>query len=188
MRNSVMKQLEEIQNLLGDTEVGNQIQIFKPNFTADNIHFYCGKLEQSPTTFLKGQTDTFPVSRWIGNPLNPWGLDPISRCVRISGRFQQYYRQNQVKHITAKTLNGESVICISDPEEGDCMGVLFTLIPGTNSSRVVQDLSTFTTFDETKLDSYRNPDDVDPIKPFTVKVPNRSDSSESNRQGDDSLW
>jgi len=186
-RDWIMNQREQIQDLLGNLEGGNQIQILKPHPSSE-LAFFCGNLDQSPTTFGTGKTGVFPVSRWVGNPLNPWGLDPLSRCVRISGRFQQYHRQNQLKHITFKTVNGESVICISDQENGDCTGFLFTLISGINSSQVVKDLSSFTTLDENRLESYINPDDVDQIKPFAVTVPRGSDSSESNRRADDSLW
>lgn len=110
----------------------------QPSFAAD-ANFFCGiSPEGTPTTYAKTKVGDRPVIRWVSQALA--GYPPLRRCQEVSGRFQTYRNNGSLRYITTGFMNSQPVVCVSSQDGGGCQGLLFTLRPGENPSRVVQQL------------------------------------------------
>ncbi|MBD2516054.1 hypothetical protein H6G93_13740 [Nostoc sp. FACHB-973] len=114
---------------------GNQ-----PSLAQDST-FFCGNNTQGiPTTYARTQRGNVPVIRWVSWDFAASGYNPQQRCQEVTGRFQTYKNNGTLNYITTGIMNRQSVVCVSDTKGGGCQGLLFTLKPGANASRVLQQL------------------------------------------------
>ena len=115
-----------------------------PNYHyADGVRqqFYCGLSSDGvPTTFVKNSRGTFPVVRWVSRIFDDAGYVPETRCRQVSSKFQQFYERWLLNYVTTGWVNQQPVICVSNTQEGPCLGVLFTLKPYQNANRTLQQL------------------------------------------------
>lgn len=102
--------------------------------------FFCGDGQGIPTTFVENPRGQLPIIRWVSHYFTGSGYDPYTRCQEVSGRFQRYSDEGRLNYITTGMMNGQPVVCVSGYAGGPCQGLLFTLKPGEDSSRVVQQL------------------------------------------------
>ncbi|MDY6806430.1 MAG: COP23 domain-containing protein [Cyanobacteriota bacterium] len=103
--------------------------------------FYCESGENDvPTTFVQTRQGTYPVIRWVSDYFTPHGYDQMTRCRQVSDKFQTYFNDGNLNYVTTGVVNHQPVVCVSDTNGGTCQGVLFTLKPGQNASRVIQQL------------------------------------------------
>ncbi|WP_254174902.1 COP23 domain-containing protein [Planktothrix pseudagardhii] len=120
----------------------NQVEI--PNYQyAERVRqqFYCGVSSDGiPTTFVKNSRGTFPVIRWVSRIFDDAGYVPETRCRQVSSKFQQFYERGLLNYVTTGRVNQQPVICVSNRQEGPCLGVLFTLKPEQNANRTLQQL------------------------------------------------
>lgn len=116
-----------------------QSQNRKPTTVAHR--FYCESGENGvPTTFVTTPQGTYPVIRWVSDYFSPHGYDQGTRCRQVSDKFQTYFNDGNLNYITTGIINHQPVICVSDTKGGTCQGVLFTLKPEENASRIIQQL------------------------------------------------
>lgn len=103
--------------------------------------FYCESGENDvPTTFVQTRQGTYPVIRWVSNYFTPHGYDQMTRCRQVSDKFQTYFNDGNLNYVTTGVVNHQPVVCVSDTNGGTCQGVLFTLKPQQDASRVIQQL------------------------------------------------
>ncbi|NEP39179.1 MAG: hypothetical protein F6K35_07910 [Okeania sp. SIO2H7] len=116
-------------------------RVENPPPTRVSHRFYCESGDNNvPTTFVETPLGTYPVIRWVSNYFTPHGYDQTTRCRQVSDKFQTYFNEGSLNYITTGTVNHQPVICVSNTNGGSCQGVLFTLKPGSNASRVIQQL------------------------------------------------
>lgn len=102
--------------------------------------FFCGDNNGVPTTFVETHKGNFPVISWVSTHFSGHGYEPLTRCRQVSSKFQQFFNNGSLNYITPGTVNRQPVICVSNSKGGACTGVLFTLKPGENANRVIQNL------------------------------------------------
>lgn len=103
--------------------------------------FFCGQTTQgTPTTYVNTPTGNIPLIRWVSHYFNHSGYTPGVRCQDVSQRFNRYYNQGILNYVTTGYVNNLPVVCVASEIGGPCTGVLFTLKPGENATRAIQQL------------------------------------------------
>lgn len=103
--------------------------------------FYCSVSSDGiPTTFVKNTRGTFPVIRWVSRIFDDAGYVPETRCRQVSSKFQQFQKRGLLNYVTTGRVNNQPVICVSNAQDGPCLGILFTLKPNQNANRTLQQL------------------------------------------------
>jgi hypothetical protein len=100
--------------------------------------FYCGKSQNVPTTLAKTHRGPVPIIRWQSTAFGG-SYPPEVRCQTVSARFQSYYEDDSLNFLSAAYLNKQPVIC-AVPYKGAPCKVLFTLKPGSDPKRTLQQL------------------------------------------------
>jgi hypothetical protein len=107
---------------------------------AQSTTFFCGASQGVPVTYASTPRGNVPIIRWQSNYFSDSGYTPERRCSEVSGRFQTYYSSGSLNFVTTGIMNGQPVVCVSSTSGGGCQGLLLTLRPNDNASRVVQQL------------------------------------------------
>lgn len=107
---------------------------------AQNTLFYCSMSGGIPTTMAQTSRGNIPVIRWVSQHFSDSGYSPKVRCQEVSSRFQNYYNQGVLNYITTGYMNSQPVVCVTSTNGGSCSQLLFTLKPGQNASRTLQQL------------------------------------------------
>ncbi len=109
---------------------------------AQSSTFSCGRTsEGTPVTVANTPRGTVEVIRWVSKHFSGSGYTPQRRCEEVSSRFESYKNKGMLNFITAGYLNGQPAICVGDgstPCSSDRL--LFTLKPGQNAAREIQQL------------------------------------------------
>jgi Circadian oscillating protein COP23 len=112
----------------------------QPSLAKDTT-FFCGISPQRiPTTYARTERGNIPVIRWVSKNFVGSGYTPQRRCEEVSRRFQSYKNSGILNYITTGIMNRQPVVCVSTIKGGGCQGLLFTLKPEANASRVLQQL------------------------------------------------
>lgn len=135
-----------------------KLQLFKAFFTASVVAFgvtntinqasqaqgttfYCGVSAGIPSTLANTPRGTVVVIRWVSQYFTGGGYNPQRRCQEVSSRFQRHYNQGNLNFITAGYLNNQPAICAGDGGiPCTSQKLLFTLKPGQNAARTIQQL------------------------------------------------
>ena len=104
------------------------------NFTCQNWQGVLTTLAKTP------DQASVPVLTWESGYFNNAGYDPNTRCQLVSGRFQYFYNNGQLKYMTTGRMNRMPVVCVTQTKGGGCEGLLFTLKPGVDPTRTLQQL------------------------------------------------
>ncbi len=102
--------------------------------------FICARINGVPTTIAQTDRGEIPVIRWTSDRFRDAGYSPGRRCLEVSSRFQQYFRNGQLDYLTTGMMNNQQVVCVADRKGGDCTGLLFTLKRGSNPNQVLNSL------------------------------------------------
>lgn len=102
--------------------------------------FVCGQSNGAPTTIAQTNQGDVPVIRWTSDRFRDAGYSEERRCLEVSARFQQYFRNGQLNYLTTGIMNNQQVVCVADREGGNCTGLLFTLKRGSNPNQVLKSL------------------------------------------------
>jgi Circadian oscillating protein COP23 len=102
--------------------------------------FVCGRSNGTLASIAQTNLGDVPVIRWTSDRFRDAGYTPERRCMEVSARFQQYFRNGQLNYLTTGIMNNQQVICVADREGGDCTGLLFTLKRGSEPSQVLNSL------------------------------------------------
>ncbi|MFB8795429.1 MAG: COP23 domain-containing protein [Microcoleus sp.] len=102
--------------------------------------FVCGTSNGAPTTIARTNRGDVPVIRWTSDRFRDAGYSPERRCIEVSARFQQYFRNQKLNYLTTGMMNNQQVVCVADREGGNCIGLLFTLKGGSDPTQVLNSL------------------------------------------------
>jgi hypothetical protein len=121
------------------------VAAFQAPSKAQEPSFHCGVWLNgpnagTPVTYARTPIGAIPIINWVSNHFTGSGYTPERRCQEVSGRFQSAYDQGTLNYITTGYKNGQPVVCTSSSNGGPCSMVLFTLKPGSDASRTVQQL------------------------------------------------
>lgn len=100
--------------------------------------FWCDTSSGSPATLYRNrQGGVEPWIYWTSNVFSASGYDPMTRCQMVSSRLETYRRNRQLQYITVGQMNGMNVICTASEVNGRCEGLVYTLKPGQNPVRTL---------------------------------------------------
>ncbi|MEG4811586.1 COP23 domain-containing protein [Microcoleus sp. F8-D3] len=102
--------------------------------------FVCAISSGAPATIAQTNQGDVPVIRWTSDRFRDAGYSPERRCLEVSARFQQYFRNGKLNYLTTGIMNNQQVVCVADRDGGDCTGLLFTLKRGSEPSQVLKNL------------------------------------------------
>ena len=102
--------------------------------------FVCGNSNGAPATIAQTNHGDVPVIRWTSDRFRDAGYSEERRCLEVSARFQQYFRNGKLNYLTTGIMNNQQVVCVADRKGGDCTGLLFTLKRGSNPNQVLNSL------------------------------------------------
>ncbi|HEY9701092.1 MAG TPA: COP23 domain-containing protein [Allocoleopsis sp.] len=96
-----------------------------------SMEFFCANNRKGiPTTYLRNENgEKRAVIRWKSREFEKFGFNPSARCKEVSSRFQTAYNNGSLQYITNGTMNKKQVICTANELRGQCVDVLFTLLP-----------------------------------------------------------
>ncbi|MDJ0599431.1 MAG: COP23 domain-containing protein [Crocosphaera sp.] len=104
-------------------------------------NFLCQSWQGVPATLAQTPDEaSVPVLMWESDYFSNSGYDPTTRCQLVSGRFQYFYNNGQLKYMTTGRMNRMPVVCVTQTKGGSCEGLLFTLKPGVDPTRTLQQL------------------------------------------------
>ncbi|NER99643.1 MAG: hypothetical protein F6J86_38505 [Symploca sp. SIO1B1] len=101
------------------------------------VNFFCGKLNEVYTTFASGPIGLLPVIQWTSQKNS---LSNKERCIQVSRRFQTLQQKGMLNYITHGQLNGQSVLCATSYNGGECTDLLLIVPPGTDPKVVLEQL------------------------------------------------
>ena len=109
---------------------------------AQERRFSCGQTKGVPTTLAKTKRGHVPVIRWTSDYFAQSDWTSEKRCQRVSGLFEQYYRAGSLNYLTTgwDASTSQNVVCVAAAQQKNCTGTLFTLKPGSNPGRTLQQL------------------------------------------------
>lgn len=108
---------------------------------AQGTTFYCGVSAGIPSTLANTPRGTVVVIKWVSTHFSRGGYNPQRRCQEVSSRFQRHYNQGNLNFITAGYLNNQPAICAGNGGiPCTSQKLLFTLKPGQNAARTIQQL------------------------------------------------
>lgn len=130
--------------LSGLAVVGSSVFAFNaPSYASGNIQFQCDTTGAIPATVARNKATgkKLTVIRWYSEYFAGSGYDSTTRCMEVSDRFHNSYRNGSLDYITAGIINGMPVICAATPGSScNNKNILFTLKKGTNAAVTLQRL------------------------------------------------
>lgn len=109
---------------------------------ASEPRFSCGQSNNTPTTLAKTKQGFVAVIRWTSEHFAGSGWTPEARCQKVSGLFEQYYRDGSLNYVTTgrDVETQQNIVCVAPAPKKKCTGILFTLKPGSNPGKTLQKL------------------------------------------------
>jgi hypothetical protein len=107
----------------------NSILVSSSQAASPPAKFVCAFYNGEFTTIAKTKKGDVPIVIWNSEKFSAAGFTPQVRCKQVSARFETLYRNGQLKHITAGTLNKMPAICATKETAGNCTpeNLLYTL-------------------------------------------------------------
>ena len=103
--------------------------------------FRCDISGDLPTTLYQSSQGTAePWIKWQSDHFSGSGWSPETRCQEVSSRLETYRRNKKLKYVTLGTVNNQSVICVASQEGGKCEGIVYTLKPGQDGLKALNNL------------------------------------------------
>lgn len=106
---------------------------------AENRDFFCESRREIPVTVARTERGNKVIIRWVSTRLSG-NLTPQERCEQVSSKLQAAQDNQRLDYLVADKVNGQQVICISDKRLGNCIDILITLKPGSDSKKTLRDL------------------------------------------------
>ena len=108
-----------------------------------NNTYYCAQLNGDWNTFVNTPRGRVTLINWQNQFSEKW--TPKNRCSAVSGRFQKFLDNGNLRYIRTGEVNNLPVICVADNRGGNCpdRNVLITLKPGTEPEGVLVRLIDF---------------------------------------------
>ena len=109
------------------------------------LSFSCNADSKIPTTIARIKDKNLDIILWVSDLFASKGFDSKTRCQQVTARLEEYNKKQTLAYITTGKLNGQSVICVTSKEDGNCgdgipiyEGLLFTLKPGSNPQNTLE--------------------------------------------------
>jgi hypothetical protein len=117
--------------------------VFSSPTLSQQPNFFCGVKDSSPATIVQSaKYGDIPIIVWNSSAFEASGYDNQTRCNMVSGKFQSFSTQGNLKFFTHGTVNRQPVICAIADKNSPCNGdsLLFTLKPGTDAGKTLKNL------------------------------------------------
>lgn len=112
-----------------------------PSIDTVKSGFRCDTSGDLPTTLYQSSQGTAePWIKWQSDHFSSSGWSPEARCQEVSSRLETYRRNKKLKYVTLGTVNNQSVICVASQEGGKCEGIIYTLKPGQDGLKALNNL------------------------------------------------
>lgn len=103
--------------------------------------FSCDTTGQTPTTIYQSkQGGSEPWIQWVSDHFADSGWSPDARCQEVSNRLETYRQNRKLRYVTLGTINNQSVICVASENQGPCEGIIYTLKPGQDGIKALNNL------------------------------------------------
>ena len=103
--------------------------------------FSCDTSGEAPTTiYQSSQGAPEPWIQWVSDHFSGSGWSPDARCQEVSNRLETYRRNRKLRYVTLGTINNQSVICVASKDQGPCEGIIYTLKPGQDGIKALNNL------------------------------------------------
>ncbi|MEL6494470.1 MAG: COP23 domain-containing protein [Cyanobacteria bacterium J06623_7] len=103
--------------------------------------FSCDTTGENPTTiYQSSQGAPEPWIQWVSDHFSGSGWNPDARCKEVSSRLETYRKNKLLKYVTLGTVNNQSVICVATQDQGPCEGIIYTLKPGQDGIKAINNL------------------------------------------------
>lgn len=103
--------------------------------------FLCDTNGEAPTTMYKSSQGTSePWIQWVSDHFAGSGWSPDARCQEVSSRLETYRKNKKLRYVTLGTVNNQSVICVASKDQGPCEGIIYTLKPGQDGIKALNNL------------------------------------------------
>ncbi|MBD2518377.1 hypothetical protein H6G93_26095 [Nostoc sp. FACHB-973] len=113
----------------------------QPGWAQNAKGFYCDTSTGKPITMYRNSDGGLePWIRWTSSFFEKGGYDSLTRCQEVSGRLETYRQQKQLKLITVGIMNRQRVVCTASQVNGRCEGLIFTLKPGQDAVKTLNNL------------------------------------------------
>lgn len=113
----------------------------KPAINTVQSGFRCDTSGDLPTTLYQSSQGTAePWIKWQSDHFSDSGWNPEARCQEVSSRLETYRKNKKLKYVTLGTVNNQSVICVASQEGGQCEGIIYTLKPGQDGLKALNNL------------------------------------------------
>ena len=136
-------------NLIAFTIISCLANITLPSFAQSptpQSGFRCDTSSDIPTTIYQNRQGVQePWIKWVSNYFSGSGYNPVERCKIVSSRLESYRRNKQLKYLTIGKHNNQKIICVASRYQGACEGIVYTLKPGQNALKALNNLFTWRT-------------------------------------------
>ncbi len=103
--------------------------------------FRCDTSGDVPTTiYQSSQGSHEPWIQWVSDHFTGSGWSPDARCQEVSSRLETYRKHKKLRYVTLGTVNNQSVICVASQDQGPCEGIIYTLKPGQDGVKALNNL------------------------------------------------
>ncbi len=112
-----------------------------PSVVSSQSGFLCDVSGEVPTTIYRSsQGSPEPWIQWVSDHFSGSGWSPDARCQEVSSRLETYRRNKKLRYVTLGTVNNQSVICVATKDQGPCEGIIYTLKPGQDGIKALNNL------------------------------------------------
>ncbi|MEM7595546.1 MAG: COP23 domain-containing protein, partial [Cyanobacteria bacterium P01_A01_bin.83] len=103
--------------------------------------FRCDTSGNVPTTmYQSSQGNQEPWIQWVSDHFSGSGWSPDARCQEVSARLETYRKNKKLRYVTLGTVNNQTVICVASKDQGPCEGIIYTLKPGQDGIKALNNL------------------------------------------------
>lgn len=108
---------------------------------SQGVQFVCASNNGNPATVARHpKHGDVPIINWVSDHFNDSGYTPQQRCEQVSKRFQKHHSKGLLNYLTTGKMNNQNIVCVAESDTSGCVGLLFTLKPGSNPSSTLQRL------------------------------------------------
>ena len=138
-------------------QLPNQTQIPANQTPVVQSGFRCDTSGENPTTIYQSSQGTpEPWIQWVSDHFSGSGWSPNARCQEVSSRLETYRKNKKLKYVTLGTVNNQSVICVASQDQGPCEGIIYTLKPGQDGLKALNNLFAWRKGDEGLQSTYES--------------------------------
>lgn len=138
-------------------QLPNQTQIPANQTPVAQSGFSCDTSGENPTTIYQNSQGTpEPWIQWVSDHFSGSGWSPNARCQEVSSRLETYRKNKKLKYVTLGTVNNQSVICVASQDQGPCEGIIYTLKPGQDGLKALNNLFAWRKGDEGLQSNYES--------------------------------